>query len=593
MKLMPTWLRRKMFGARIDRTLSEIAPEEVMLDSSNLPHFNAGQMEGRVEMPLSKGTVFVTGLIFFLAVATFNYRMFSLSIVHGAEYAQRAIENSTGYRVTFAERGIVYDRKGVELAWNEASTTLPFAARRYTDLSGMGHVLGYVKYPKADARGAWWRTEYKGIAGIEETFNEELAGENGREIVEVTAKGVSKGDRLVVPPQDGTNITLSIDSELQHKLFETLSAHAIKNGFQGGAAAIMDVRTGQLIALTSFPEYSPEALVSGNSALISSYASSTKKAYLNRAIAGLFTPGSIVKPLFAAAALQEKTITPDKKFYSDGTFEIPNPNKGGKTTVIRDWKAHGWVDMRRAIAVSSNVYFWSIGGGTAGQVGLGITRLEKYARAFGLGEKTGIALAGEEKGLIPNPTWKAKMFEEGDWLLGDTYNTAIGQYGFQLTPLQAVRYTAAIANGGTLFTPSLRASTTAVSVTVGIEDEYLQVVREGMRQGALPGGTSQSLAMPGIHIAGKTGTAELGTKKQWMNSLAIGFWPYEKPRYAYAVALERAPKGTLSGAAPGMRPFFEWLIQKHPEYVRFVASASTTDSLHAPDTSSDIQDIDL
>jgi penicillin-binding protein 2 len=293
---------------------------------------------------------------------------------------------------------------------------------------------------------------------------------------------------------------------------------------------------------------------------------------LDRAISGLYAPGSIVKPIFAAAALNEHLISPDKQILSTGAISIPNPYDPAHPSLFRDWTVHGWIDMRTALAVSSDEYFYTIGGGFGDQPGLGIQKLDDYARRFGLGATTGIALMSEKAGVIPTPAWKAQVFgPEDPWRIGDTYHTAIGQYGFQLTPIQAVRYTAAIANGGKLFTPQLLASSTPQFTEIGIPDEYLQIVREGMRMAVTSSRTDATVKffnIKGITLAAKTGTAQIGAHNEYMNSWSIGFWPADNPKYAYAVVLERAPAGTPSGAAPGMLPFFQWLIANHPEYTQ-------------------------
>jgi cell division protein FtsI/penicillin-binding protein 2 len=167
--------------------------------------------------------------------------------------------------------------------------------------------------------------------------------------------------------------------------------------------------------------------------------------------------------------------------------------------------------------------------------------------------------------------------EDEPWRLGDTYITSIGQFGFQITVLQAVRFVSAIANGGTLVTPHVRQKPRSLLFafessehSVGISDDYLRVAREGMRDAVSShweSRTARALDMSGIEIAAKTGTAELGERNQFMNSWVVGFWPASNPKYAFAVVLEKAPAGTLSGAAPAMRGFFEWLIHNKKEYV--------------------------
>lgn len=551
----------------------EIAPEDIFLDSSNLPKLNALQLEGRVERPVSSVAIIFVGLVFAIVMTAFTAQAFNLQVLHGEKYADISRNNRLDRSVLFATRGIVTDRNGTELAWNElntdpdATSTAPYALRHYIALPGFANLLGFVRYPKADSSGTWWREEYSGVTGIEGVFNGMLAGENGSSMAETDARGALVREDIVDPPEDGTTLKLSIDADLQTELARRLEAHAATQGFQGGAAAIMDVKTGELIALVSFPEYDNAAFAAGDSAIIAAANVDPMTPLLNRAVGGLYAPGSIVKPMFAAAALNEHLIDPEKKILSTGSISIPNPYDPSNPSIFKDWKAHGWVDMRRALAVSSDVYFYAIGGGFEDQKGLGIARIDEYAKKFGFSAPTGFIFGDEPSGTIPTPQWKQKVFEE-DWRLGDTYHTAIGQYGFQVTPLQVVRYIASLANGGTLMTPQILAGAKPEGKSIGIPDSYLQIIREGMRAGVTDGGTSAALNMWGIDIAGKTGTAQIGTHNQYMNSWAVGFWPYEDPKYAYSVVLEKAPAGTLSGAAPAMAPFFYWLRDNKPQYTK-------------------------
>lgn len=552
----------------------EITPEDIFLDSSNLPGRDEPQFEGRVVRPLGNRPIVSVGVVFGIITLIFVARTFELGIVHGATYAEVSRENRLDHSLVFANRGLLLDRNGTELAWNvaPASTTSSFALRGYTELPGLALLLGFVGYPKADAAGVWWREETFGVSGAELAFDDMLAGENGKTMVETDALGNKQVQNLVEPPLKGEDVTLSVDAEVQSKLFSYLSAHAERQGFVGGAAAIMDVRTGELVALTSFPEYDNAAFAAGDTAAVQAASKDARTPLLNRAVSGLYAPGSIVKPIFAAAALNEHVIDPETEILSTGAITIPNPYDPSRPSVYRDWTVHGLVDMREAIAVSSDEYFYQIGGGYGPQEGLGIERLDDYARLFGLASLTGVELLGEKAGVIPTPEWKLEVFGENDpWRLGNTYHTAIGQFGFQMTPLQAVRFVAAIANGGKLMRPTILADAQPEYTNVGIPDEYLQIVREGMRLGVTSqrsDATVKVLNMAGIAIAAKTGTAQIGTKNEWINSWSVGFWPADNPKYAYAAVLERAPAGTLSGAAPGIRPFFEWLALNKPEYVQ-------------------------
>lgn len=569
----------------------EIDPEDIFLDSSNRAQLDSLQLEGRIERPVSPIALLSVGLIFSVAALAFVWQAFSLQILEGETYADISRNNRLERDVIFASRGIIYDRNGKELAWNEphpanpksdfakldevglgvSTSTLPYARREYIESPGFAHVLGFVRYPKADASGSWWREEYVGVSGVEHAFDAVLSGTNGSIMTETDARGALVRTDIVEAPRGGDALTLSIDADLQAKLAEVLQAHAREQGFQGGSGLIMDVHTGELIAMTSFPEYDNAAFAEGDSAAVQAANDDAAIPLLNRAVAGLYSPGSIVKPMFAAAALHEGIISPEKQILSTGSISIPNPYFPDKPSIFKDWKAHGYVDMRRALAVSSDVYFYTIGGGFQDQRGLGIAKIDEYARAFGFGAVSGFVLPGEEAGVIPTPEWKEEVFDD-PWRLGDTYNTAIGQYGFQVTPLQVIRYAAALANGGTLLTPCITEAGSKVtpcyqSRSVDIPDGDLQVVREGMRAGVTDGGTAAALNIGGISLAGKTGTAQVGARNQYMNSWVIGFWPYENPKYAFAVVLEKGPASNLSGAAPAMSNFFYWLRDNKPEYV--------------------------
>ena len=305
-------------------------------------------------------------------------------------------------------------------------------------------------------------------------------------------------------------------------------------------------------------------------AAIQKYISDTRQPFLDRAVSGLYTPGSIVKPFLALGALKEGVITPEKEILSTGSISIPNPYDSTKKSVFNDWRAHGWVDMRRALAVSSDVYFYEIGGGFENQIGLGIARIKKYMQLFGFGASDPKNALLAVEGTLPDPAWKAKTFDGEVWRIGDTYNTSIGQYGMQVTPMQAVRATAALANGGILLEPTLllngnRGRNSARALDFSADD--MKVIQEGMRDAVLLG-TAGNLNIPAVAIAAKTGTAELGSKKQLVNSWVEGFFPYENPRYAFVVIMERGPYENTVGALYVMRQLFEWMSQHTPEYLQ-------------------------
>lgn len=549
------------------RSIGEINPDEIFIDSSNLPRFDTDQFEGRFEHPISTKTIVFLATLFLLIGAVFLSRLWILQVQKGESYAERSERNRLRHTDIFSNRGVIFDRNGIELASNtKYEDDTDFAQRQYASIKGIGQLIGYVKYPTKDSSGFYFRNSYVGEDGIEKTYNDVLSGKNGVRIVETDAVGRVQSESMIRPANDGQSITLTVDSRLQNKIYEVMEGLSAERGFTGGAAIIMDVMNGELISLVSFPEYNSSILSEGNKADLTTYLSDPKKPFLNRAISGLYTPGSIIKPIIALGALSEGVIGPEKKILSTGALTLPNPYFPDQPAIFRDWKVHGWVNMRQAIAVSSNVYFFEVGGGFEDQKGIGITNIEKYLKLFGLDEKTGINISSEADSIIPTPTWKEKKFNGDAWRLGDTYNTSIGQYGMQFTPLQVARYVSAIANEGILMTPRLvHSEEKNIDSIIPIKNEFFKIVKEGMRE-SVTNGTAVGVNVPFVKIAGKTGTAELGVKKEFVNSWTVGYFPYDNPKYAFVLLMEKGPRSNLYGATSVMRQVLDWMNENTPEY---------------------------
>lgn len=555
------------------RNYKDIAPDEIFLDSKNLPDFDTHQFEGRLEKPIIGKVFTIFSLVCLLTAVVFLLKLGSLQIVHGAFYKDKSENNMLKQILLIAPRGAIYSRDGVKLAWNEKSETQDdYPLRKYAGIAGFGNLLGFVKYPAKDKSGFYYEEEFSPKDGAELSLNEILFGSNGSKLIETSVSGEVVSQSVVEPPKSGSDATLSIDSRVQGKFYDTMAGLAGQVGFQGGAGVIMDVNSGEILSMVSFPGYDSQIMTDGNDTQkIESYDNDPGNPFLNRAISGLYAPGSIVKPFLALAALQEKVITPEKIIVSTGQIELPNPYDPEKPSIFKDWRVNGPVDMRKAIAVSSDVYFYEVGGGFGDQPGLGIDRIKKYLGMFGFSKMTGFDTQKEATGVLPDPAWKAATFNGEPWRIGDTYNSAIGQYGTQITPIQAVRAVAAIANGGTLVTPSIlftSTSTVAVGIKLPIDAANFQVVREGMRMGVAEGGTAAGLNTSGVDVAGKTGTAELGTQKKYVNSWVIGFFPYEKPKYAFAVVMEKGPETNLLGGTYVMRILLDWMAVNTPEYLK-------------------------
>jgi len=545
---------------------NDIDPDEIFLDSSNLPEFDVNQFEGRLVKPIAKISLYFLGIFFILVSLGFLLRIGILQIRDGAMYAQQSENNRLTHVLLFAGRGIIFDKDQKPLVWNMSNEKANFVLRAYTSISGFAHVLGYIKYPQADSSGVYYSVEYQGDSGIEKIYNKILNGVSGLKIVEKNALMEIQSQNIIEPPQEGQDLTLTIDTKIQEKLFASIQNLAIEKGFNGGAGVIMNVNNGAIVALTSYPEYNPNLMVEeGNDKIIEEYRADAQTPFFNRAISGRYTPGSIIKPFIALGALNEGVITPEKKILSTGSITIPNKWDPDLETVFTDWKVHGWVDIRDALAVSSNVYFYEVGGGFEKQKGIGIQNIEKYARMFGIAELSGVDLPNEKQGVIPNPQWKAENFENELWRVGDTYNTAIGQYGFGVTLIQIARAVGGLATDGVLVTPYIGIQNNEKKHITEIKKQYFQIVKEGMRQ-AVTNGTAQGLNVQYVKVAAKTGTAEIGTIKKKVNSWIIGFFPYEKPQYAFVVMMEQGPRNNTIGALYVMRQLLDWMNINTPEY---------------------------
>lgn len=572
---------RKFRKNRLQNTFVE--PDEIFLDSKNIGNFDRQQFEGRIEKPISKRTIIFLGIFFFVFTFAFSTRLGYLQIQKGEAYFVRSENNILEKVILFAERGIIYDRNKKELAWNKKVGNTPadieiatdkkeetFGVRSYL-ANGFSHILGYVSYPARDKTGNYWQGEFIGKDGLEKQYNEKLKGLNGSKIIETDARNNVHSENTVNAPKRGEDLVTTIDSRLQKELFTIIKEAATRDSFTGGAGVIMDVTNGEILVDTSYPEYDGEILSLGkDSKTIKGYLSDKRKVFLDRTISGLYTPGSIVKPIFALGALGENLISSTKKILSTGSISIQNPYFKDQKTVFKDWKAHGWTDMGQALAVSSDVYFYTIGGGFEDQKGLGIANLEKYTKIFGIGEKTNIDLPDEKGGNIPNPEWKLKNFAGDPWRIGDTYHTAIGQYGFQVTPMEVVRAIGAIANKGKLMTPHLilgdKEKESQIKL-VDLKEEYFDIVHDGMRQ-AVTYGTAVALNVPYVQMAAKTGTAQLGLAKNKVNSWVVGFFPYENPKYVFTILMESGPSSGTVGASSIMRSLIDYMSIYTPEYFK-------------------------
>jgi len=564
---------KKIHFSPRSRRGQEISPDQILLDSRNIPNYDTYQFEGRLETPISRRAIYSVFLAFLFIAIVFISQSFNLQIIHGTEYQKRSQNNVLRPVPLFAGRGLITDRNGVFLAWNapldNATSSDAIAVRKYATSTGLSHILGYVKYPSKDNNGFYYQEDFQGEAGSELYFDSELSGDHGLRLVEVDARNKIISENVTRPPVQGKNIKLSIDSRIQHVLHENIKQVAQDVGFIGGAGVIMDINTGQVIAITSYPEYSSQIMSDkSDSNAVKAMLNDKSLPFLDRAIDGLYAPGSVVKIFIALGVLNEKIVTPEQIIMTNGSISLPNLYDSTKSTIFRDWKNHGPLDMRHALSVSSDVYFYTVGGGFENQKGLGIRKIDEYLKMFGFGTTTldnSNSLLLGKAGTIPTPEWKKKTFNEA-WYVGNTYHTSIGQYGFQVTPIQITRAVSAVANFGTIYSPIILADQLPhVESTTSIPRSYYDVVHDGMRL-SVTDGTSKSLNIPKFELATKSGTAELGYSKEKINSWMTGFWPYKKPRYAFAVILEKGTVHYQIGAGAVVRKTLDWMYDNTPEY---------------------------
>ena len=429
-------------------------------------------------------------------------------------------------------------------------------------------VIGYSGLSKDDAVGT-----LEGKLGIEQEYDTELKGKAGKKIIQVDAARQVQRIKTIEEPTAGKTLVLEINAGLQEKAYSALSAAITREGQKAGAVVAVDPRNGAIRALVSYPSFDNNLFTKSLSQKdFENIFLNPNKPLYNRAISGEYAPGSTIKIIMGAAAIAENIIDPLKQIFSAGFIKIPNPFRPGESTIFKDWKALGWVDLRHALAMSSNVYFYSVGGGYEDQQGLGISRIKEYETLFGLGSKTGIDLPGENSGNVPDPEWKA-TYRPSDpiWRIGDTYNVSIGQGDTLATPLQVAMYTTAFANRGTIYTPHLiqkildPVSTSTVYEHTAevlkenfIDQQALDTVREGMRL-AVTGGLSQTLLSIPTEVAGKTGTAETGRPGD--HSWFTGFAPYDNPELVLTILIEHGKGGSVE-AVPVAKEILDWYFRQ-------------------------------
>jgi len=466
--------------------------------------------------------------------------------------------------------------------------------RNYQAGPGMAHVVGFIgRINDRDLnrlRESGREQNYKGSVhigktGLEQSYETLLHGRTGFDQMETDASGRAVRMLSRIPPVPGKDLRLHLDLGLQ-----AVAEHAFGD-FLGGLVAL-DPNTGGVLALVSRPGFDPNLFIDGvDPDTWKELNESAERPMVNRALRGIYPPGSTIKPFMALAGLELGVRKPTDSIADPGYFSLPNSRHQ-----FRDWKrgGHGSVDLRKSIAQSCDIYYYRLA------VDMGIDRMHDYLAKFGLGERSGIDLEGESPGLLPSRDWKQRRWKKA-WYPGETVIAGIGQGYHLTTPLQLATATAMLANGGKRIEPRLvqavrdplshvwQLQPTVARGQVAITPAHLAAVREGMMDVMRPGGTASAAAAGAPYtIAGKTGTAQVVGIKQGArydesrvarqhrdHALFIAYAPAEDPKIAVAVMVENGGHGG-STAAPIARAVFDYyLTGKRPGNMKLEANDAT------------------
>lgn len=442
--------------------------------------------------------------------------------------------------------------------------------RDYPQGSLAAHLLGYVgpipaeKAKEYEGRG-YLGNETVGRAGIEAEYEQYLRGIAGREQVEVDARGevVGRGVLSQAPPRPGETLRLSIDMKTQKALEAALRAEVQGSGTSTGAAGVaLDPRTGAVLALASYPTFNPDVFQSGSAREVRRVLTSPSRPLLDRAIGGEYPAASTFKAITAAAALETGLYTPGETIDSPGSVVLYKTRFQGFNN-----QAHGVITLPEALEVSSDTFFYELADRTYRTQGW---PMQDWSRRFGFGRPTGLDLTeGESAGLVPDLAYKRQTCDRKvdpincSWRPGDSVNMSIGQGNVLVTPIQMATAYAALANGGTIVTPTLgravvdadgRVLRDLVSARalrpLGLSKDNLEIIQSGLRRAANGnGGTATPVfgALPErFRVAGKTGTAEntSGIDHAWW----VGYAPVDDPKIVVAIVVERGGQGANSAA---------------------------------------------
>lgn len=441
--------------------------------------------------------------------------------------------------------------------------------REYPNGQLAAHLLGYLgeiseQELESESYNAYNPGDYTGKSGIERSWERELHGTDGGRQIEVDARGRYLKTVSESTPTIGNSVVLTVDLELQKRAEQAF-------GDKAGAAVVMDVNSGEILAFSSNPGFDP-ALFTGrmSAAQWKEYLDDKRHPLENKALKGQYPPGSTFKIITALAGLEEGLIDENSTVVCKGAYDV-----GRDTFKCWEKKGHGTVNLRRALKESCDVYFYQLG------ERLGVDKIALYARRFGLGQPLGVGLENEKGGLIPTSEWKEKKYKK-KWYRGETLPIAIGQGFTLMTPIQLASMIATVANDGTVYRPHLvkrivdrdgkvlKEFSPQVMQKLAFKPASLQAVKEGLFSVVNESkGTGAGARLYEVKVAGKTGTSQVVKLRAGKgdipyqyrdHALFVAFAPYEKPEVAVAVVIEHGEHGGAAAAPIAgsiLRAYFE------------------------------------
>ncbi|MCF7907103.1 penicillin-binding protein 2 [Patescibacteria group bacterium] len=443
------------------------------------------------------------------------------------------------------------------------------AQRDYLYGPTLSHILGYVapvtKEDLAEHK-EYQVVDFIGRTGLELYYEKELRGHDGKRVIEVNALGQARKIINQEAPQDGDDIILTVNLDLQQYVKKILEEYIEEADSSAGTIIVMDPSQGEVKAMASYPYYDNNIFIQSDQERYQELSQDPTNPFLFRAIAGEYPPGSTIKPLISLAGLKEGVIDAQTSIFSQGGIRIGQ-------WFYPDWKVggHGSTDLIKALAESVNTFYYYLGGGFENFTGLGPEKIKENLSFLGINQKTGIDLPGEKEGFIGSPSWKKE--ERGKpWYIGDTYHLSIGQGYISVTPLQVATYTMALANAGSYYQPhflkGFRDSNQNFTenkdfyfrdLTNVFSVEDFNLVREGMRAAVLKG-SARRLNNLEVTIAGKTGTAQVDNHNL-PHAWFTGFAPYENPEIVVVVLIENGGEGSDLAVSAAQKIFSFWFAE--------------------------------